>query len=396
MKILIYRRMGLVGSRGGVERILTSFSNEMTKRGHQVFLLTNERKKEELRYPLSEKVYFKNIGGTRLRGVRRALMHIFGRGRNSPLFLKKNKCFNEYYASSCRLKKEIDAWQPDIIIGACLKDIMDILYEQNYDIPVGLMFHNNIDYEFNAPWVKRMDFLKDELEKVSFCQILTSAFEGKVRRYYKGPVFCIPNAVTQQEENVSYSPKDKYTVMMQGRVEKMKYQELVVRAFALLKEKYPQWQVEFWGQQRPAYTEEIIRLINENGLQEKVFLKGMTSEPLKELLRADICAFSSISEGFGLAVAEAMSVGLPCVGLKVCSSVNELIEDGKTGFLVRETPEDFAKALSVLMDNSDLREKMGTAGKLKIKAYSPEIIWNKWENLLTGVMEKKRKDVAEE
>jgi glycosyltransferase involved in cell wall biosynthesis len=388
MKILIYRRVGLVGSRGGVERILTSFSNEMTNRGHQVFLLTNDRKKEELRYPLSEKVYFKNIGGTRLKGVRSALLHIFGKRRNIPLFLKKNKCFNEYYASSCRLKKEIDAWQPDIIIGTCLKDIMDILYEQNYDIPVGVMFHNNIDYIFNAPWVKRMDFLKDELEKVSFCQILISAFEEKVRRYYKGPVFCIPNPIEQQEENVSYSLKDKYTIMMQGRVEKMKYQELIVRAFALLKEKYPQWQVEFWGQQNPAYTKEILRLINENGLQKRVFLKGMTSEPLKELLRADICAFSSVSEGFGLAVGEAMSVGLPCVGLLECSSVNEIIEDGKTGFLSPKTPEDFAKALSSLMDSPDLRKRLGTVGKLKIKAYTPKIIWDKWENLLISVIEK--------
>lgn len=44
-------------------------------------------------------------------------------------------------------------------------------------------------------------------------------------------------------------------------------------------------------------------------------------------------AFPSAYEGFGLSLAEAMSMGLPAVGYKSCSAVNELIVDGKNGFV---------------------------------------------------------------
>ena len=65
-------------------------------------------------------------------------------------------------------------------------------------------------------------------------------------------------------------------------------------------------------------------------------MKGSTNDVPDVLRQGDIFAFPSAYEGFGLSLAEAMSMGLPAVGYKSCSAVNELIVDGKNGFCVKK------------------------------------------------------------
>ena len=131
-----------------------------------------------------------------------------------------------------------------------------------------------------------------------------------------------------------------------------------------------------------AYYEELKFMIKNKNLQDRVFLKGTSNEIPKVLQRCDIFAFPSAYEGFGLALGEAMSMGLPAVGYKSCSAVNELIRDGVNGFLCEEGPEDMAAKLDRLMGDRALRARMGRAARDSMKQYAPEAIWDAWENLL--------------
>ena len=103
---------------------------------------------------------------------------------------------------------------------------------------------------------------------------------------------------------------------------------------------------------------------------------------------ADIFAFPSAFEGFGMALAEGMSVGLPAVGYKNCPAVNELIKDGETGFLCDDGVEPLAQALDKLMGDKELRVKMGKAAKADMAQYAPEKIWDQWDDLMKKVIEK--------
>ena len=84
-----------------------------------------------------------------------------------------------------------------------------------------------------------------------------------------------------------------------------------------------------------------------------------------------------------------MAVGLPCVGLKTASCVNELIEDNVNGYLADNTPEDFADKLEKLMTSAETRRRFGLASKEKMKQYAPENIWKLWDNLIKETVEKK-------
>ncbi len=98
-----------------------------------------------------------------------------------------------------------------------------------------------------------------------------------------------------------------------------------------------------------------------------VFHDGSNQENIKHLYAsADIFVLPSLKETFGIVFLEAMHYGLPIITTNV-SAMPELIEEGKNGFLV--PPGDsqaLAKAISTLIENSDLIEKMGETGRKKV------------------------------
>ena len=121
-------------------------------------------------------------------------------------------------------------------------------------------------------------------------------------------------------------------------------------------------------------------------LTNKISFTGPVKNVNQHLFHADIFAFPSSTEGFGLALTEAMAVGLPAIGYRSCSSVNELIIDGYNGFLCDDGIDDFAEKLKILIDDAELRKKMGQNARKLMKKYAPEKIWNQWEALINKVV----------
>lgn len=82
--------------------------------------------------------------------------------------------------------------------------------------------------------------------------------------------------------------------------------------------------------------------------------------------QADILLFPTVREGFGLAAAEAMACGLPVVATN-CSSLPELVVDGKGGYLCDlEDVEAFVRHINVLACSPQRRKEMGQFNRQKI------------------------------
>ena len=82
-------------------------------------------------------------------------------------------------------------------------------------------------------------------------------------------------------------------------------------------------------------------------------------------------------ETFGVNIAEAMIHGKPVIthiavpsvpGMGVFQSQTELVENGRTGFVVNNTPAEYAEALRLLIDDKQARDKMGELGRRKAEA----------------------------
>ncbi|MGI5872944.1 MAG: glycosyltransferase, partial [Bacillota bacterium] len=151
-----------------------------------------------------------------------------------------------------------------------------------------------------------------------------------------------------------------------------------------LADEFPNWNVELWGaEDGKAYYKELQLLIKKHHLENRVFLKGPTNDVPSVLQQGDIFAFPSAYEGFGLALGEAMSMGLPAVGYKSCSAVNELIKDGENGYLCDDGIEPLRISMKRLMSNLSIRVSLGERARADMKQYSSEVIWDTWEILIS-------------
>jgi glycosyltransferase involved in cell wall biosynthesis len=105
---------------------------------------------------------------------------------------------------------------------------------------------------------------------------------------------------------------------------------------------------------------------------EKVSFRGFISrsELVDTYYAADIFAFAPIwDEGFGLPPVEAMAAGLPVVTSR-SGTVPETVMDGVTGFVVeKNSVEELAQALLLLLRDDDRREAMGRAGRRRVLQY---------------------------
>lgn len=163
-------------------------------------------------------------------------------------------------------------------------------------------------------------------------------------------------------------PADSVILLSVGELGKHKNHEVAIRAFAKIHANNAYYLIVGQGELKDYY----IRLCKELNIEDKVRFIGYRSD-INELCKmSDVYVFPSRREGLGIAALEGMSSGLPLI----CSYVNgirDYSEDGKTGFCLDvDDIEGFAKAMSILIDNKDMREKMGNYNLKIVKNFDIE------------------------
>jgi len=146
-----------------------------------------------------------------------------------------------------------------------------------------------------------------------------------------------------------------------------KGQEVLIKAAALLAERYPEARYVIVGSVWPGNEDHLVRLnelIAELGLTEKVLLTGDIQNPRDVYAAFDVTVVPSVlPEPFGRVVMESMAAGTPVVGSR-CGGIPEQISDEETGLLFEPGNElELAAALHKLMSDNELRARMGRVGR---------------------------------
>ncbi len=102
-----------------------------------------------------------------------------------------------------------------------------------------------------------------------------------------------------------------------------------------------------------------------------------TSQVISAMQHADAFLFPSRSEGFGLAVAEAMACGLPVIA-SADTAVAELVEDSLTGFLCSGSLASFVTAIRCLAQDPDLHQSMKAAARKQALQFSATQVSNSY------------------
>lgn len=108
---------------------------------------------------------------------------------------------------------------------------------------------------------------------------------------------------------------------------------------------------------------------------------------------ADVSVVPSLLEGWGLVVNEAMAAALPVIASDRVGCVDDLVDDGITGFIFETgNVEGLYQAMRKFMDNSGLGKRMGHSGRQKISAWRLEeesdILCAGWKKLNAGCNQK--------
>lgn len=131
--------------------------------------------------------------------------------------------------------------------------------------------------------------------------------------------------------------------------------------------------------------EELWNIVHEKQTDWQLKIHHDTQDMVSAYLESSILAMTSRFEAQPMVLIEAMTCGLPCIAFDCPYGPRDIIEDGKTGFLIPyDNNEMFIEKLTYLMEHPEVRERMGEAARESVKRFSVETIMEKWRKLYEG------------
>ncbi|MHC5718420.1 MAG: glycosyltransferase family 4 protein, partial [Nostoc sp.] len=183
----------------------------------------------------------------------------------------------------------------------------------------------------------------------------------------------IHNGIDIQEylPHSTSQPKGNTPIIISiGRLIELKNYATAIRALNKISEQ----PFEYWILGSGILEQQLRELVNSLNLESKVKFLGFRTDVPDLLHQVDIFLLTSLWEGFGLAVVEAMAAELPVIVSNV-PGVREVVTEESTGisqvgFLVDPLSEDdIAKKLSKLLADQNLRLTMGINAKLRASRF---------------------------
>lgn len=383
-KLLIYKDFFRSGR--GADRATATLVNAMVTLGYDVHIVTKQPAKEPLSVTFVEGVTCHNLPDCKRSIARQLNKWLLTSALGERLLAR---CFAKWdlvRVYSARLQTLITDLAPDVVIAAGTNECVDLLLAGPIVPPVVVMFHVFPPECFRKNKFRRASRLKALLPNVAACQVLLPSHRETLKPYVKSPIYAIGNGISYPFDEVlpALEMREKVIVYVAYFSKDKNHLELL-EAFARLNA--PDWTLRLYGSGTPEWEACLKERAEALGISDRVHFMGITLTPRPILLQAGICAFPSKVEGFGLALAEAMWCGLPCVGFKTSPGVNELIVHEANGLLAESGPDAFAAQLQRLIDDADLRARLGeVAARTARRTWSQAAIVQQWDDLFQSLL----------
>lgn len=168
-----------------------------------------------------------------------------------------------------------------------------------------------------------------------------------------------------------------------GRLKPLKGFAHLIDALAEVRKSVP---AHLWivgeGEQRAELERKAERL----GLKGCVRLLGFQENPYRYMAAADVFALSSLFEGFGNVIVEAMACGAPVVATDCPYGPREIISDGETGLLVEPASADsLARGILRVLNDGELKRRLAANGLERARDFEAESIAGEYGELFLRV-----------
>lgn len=254
-------------------------------------------------------------------------------------------------------------------------------------VPNLTVVHSDLDLDYPNPLARWLYKLSDRILRVATTryiavsghlrnQVVRSGVDPeKIRVVYNGvdtstgprlgtslpPSAAQTTASAADDEDASSAGRsDEILLVSVGRLHAVKNFDALVKAMRLLPDNV---ELTIWGEGEERSS--LEGLVDQLGLNSRVRLSGECESMRAALKGADIYLQPSKSEGFGLAVTEAMLHAKPVV-VTPYGGLVEQVEDRITGIVsVDGSPEGIADAIRILLEDRSLMIRLGLAGRAR-------------------------------
>lgn len=355
----------------GVVRSIQTFTEELTKLGHEVYIFAPSYKN----YSKDKKIFrFVSISSPTNRDFTLAL----------PFSLK-------FRPTIKKLNLDLIHVHSPFLLGR-----LGARYARKIGVPLVFTYHTMYEkYVHYVPFAQSaskdiahiaQSVSKDLAQKVSrdFCNLCDMVIvpTGIIADYLhelgvKTPVNIVPTGIKTGEyikgdrnwlhQQYNISPEDKVLLFV-GRLGQEKNIPFLLESFKTVKSKVNNAVLVIAG--GGPEEEELKNMAVELDLEKSVIFTGtMTPEEVINCYAgSNLFVFSSVSETQGIVIAEAKAAGLPAVVISAYGA-SEMVEDGIDGYLTDLNPDHFADKIIYLLNNDLIRSEMGAMAKENAKRF---------------------------
>ena len=290
-----------------------------------------------------------------------------------------------------QLAKLLFALKPDFTIGMFGHD-SSFLYKINDGSKKILeyhfsRYHRKIEFASAIFW-KRWFALLREWRKCKFINkydafIVLTQQDAKNWKDIK-KLYVIPNALPFIPQQISTCENKK--AISVGRLSPEKGYDLLIKAWKLVTERHPDWELEIYGDGQE--KSKLYSIISEYSLS-NISINAPIRNIEDKYTESSIYLMSSHYEGFGIVLIEAMACGLPCVSFNCPYGPSEILTDNENGFLIPINDiYTLADKVCILIEKEEMRKKMGHKAYIDAMQYSPIKVMKKWEKLFDDLKKK--------
>jgi glycosyltransferase involved in cell wall biosynthesis len=178
------------------------------------------------------------------------------------------------------------------------------------------------------------------------------------------------------------------TIVTVGRLVRQKGLPVLLDAFAqVARRRSCQLVMLGDGEERAALARQAARL----GIADRVVMPGFRRNPFAVMARGRAFVLSSLWEGFGTVLIEAMACGVPVVSTDCPSGPREILADGQAGVLV--PPGDsgaLASAIVQALEDEPLRDRLTRAAARRVEAFTTQAMVRGYEAALAEILAEPR------